>query len=332
MISVVKSLIIETMQEYQQLREQAEREHRIRKEKLHQQFPRLAKIEDEMRSLGVQIVKATQAHPSKIDQLISQLKENSIDLQMERAELLASNGYPVDYLNLKYHCNECLDTGYIGSKRCKCFEQRLIDKAYQQSNLHHLLQKENFDTFRIDYYSNKKLKENELSPRENMQEILLSCINYAKDFKKYKKNLFFYGSPGLGKTFLSHAIAKDLLEQGNIVLYQTASDLIDFIRNNKFDLNQKEGNPMLERILLSDLLIIDDLGTEHLTEFSKMELFNIINKRLLTEKKMVISTNLSLRELQEKYPNRLTSRILGHFELYKFYGEDIRIKKLNLIQ
>lgn len=326
---MIKSLIIETIEEYQEMRDQAQRELRIRREELQQNYPRLAEIQAEMRTLGVKIVKATQADPKRIDQLIAQLKENSIDLQMERAEILASNGYPVDYLDLKYHCNECLDTGYIGNKRCKCFEQRLIDKAYQQSNLHNLLQRENFDTFRIDYYSNEKSKDNETSSRNNMQDILLSCINYAKDFNKHDKNLFFYGSPGLGKTFLSHAIAKDLLEKGNIVLYQTASDLIDFIRNNKFDQSRNEVNPMLERIFLSDLLIIDDLGTEHLTEFSKMELFNIINKRLLTGNKMVISTNLSLRELQEKYPNRLTSRILGHFELYKFYGEDIRIKRLS---
>src|SRR5690554_1306922 len=135
-----------------------------------------------MKTLGIRIVKASQADPKKIDQLISELKENSIDLQMEKAEILASNGYPVDYLDLKYHCNECLDTGYIGNRRCKCFEQRLIDKAYQQSNLHNLLQKENFDTFRMDFYSNEGFNDHDVSPRDNMQDILLSCINYAKDF------------------------------------------------------------------------------------------------------------------------------------------------------
>lgn len=316
------------MEEYQKKREKAQRELRMRKEEVYQKMPRLLEIESEMKILGIQIVKAAQAEPKQIKKLTAQLKEKSIDLQMERAELLASKGYPVDYLEIKYDCLKCQDTGYIGVKRCKCFEQRLIDKAYQQSNLHSLLEKENFDTFRIDYYSDESFGENELSPRKNIENIFLSCINYANNFEHHNKNLFFYGSPGLGKTFLSNAIAKDVLEKSKIVLYQTASDLIDFIRNNKFDQNHQEENPLLERIFESDLLIIDDLGTEYLTEFAKMELYNVINKRLLTEKKMIISTNLSLRELQEKYPNRLTSRILGNFELYKFYGEDIRIKKL----
>ncbi len=316
------------MEEYQKKREKAQRELRMRKEEVYQKMPRLLEIESEMKILGIQIVKAAQAEPKQIKKLTAQLKEKSIDLQMERAELLASKGYPVDYLEIKYDCPKCQDTGYIGVKRCKCFEQRLIDKAYQQSNLHSLLEKENFDTFRIDYYSDESFGDNELSPRKNIENIFLSCINYANNFEHHNKNLFFYGSPGLGKTFLSNAIAKDVLEKGKIVLYQTASDLIDFIRNNKFDQNHQEENPLLERIFESDLLIIDDLGTEYLTEFAKMELYNVINKRLLTERKMIISTNLSLRELQEKYPNRLTSRILGNFELYKFYGEDIRIKKL----
>lgn len=316
------------MEEYQKKREKAQRELRMRKEEIYQKMPRIFEIESEMKILGIQIVKAAQAEPKQIKKLTTQLKEKSIDLQMERAELLASKGYPVDYLEIKYECPKCQDTGYIGVKRCKCFEQRLIDKAYQQSNLHSLLEKENFDTFRIDYYSDEPFGDNELSPRKNIENLFLSCINYANNFEHHNKNLFFYGSPGLGKTFLSNAIAKDVLEKGKIVLYQTASDLIDFIRNNKFDQNHQEENPLLERIFKSDLLIIDDLGTEYLTEFAKMELYNVINKRLLTEKKMIISTNLSLRELQEKYPNRLTSRILGNFELYKFYGEDIRIKKL----
>ncbi len=324
---MIRSLIIETIEEYQQMRDENEKVLRMRKEELKEKFPRLAEIEMEMKTLGIKIIKASQSNPEKIQVLINQLREESIDLQMERSEILASNGYPVDYLELKYHCPHCQDTGYIGSKRCKCFEQRLIDKAYTQSNLHNLLEKENFDTFRMDYYSDNKEDNNETSPRRNMEGILLASINYANDFEKHDKNLFFYGSPGLGKTFLSHAIAKDILEKGHIVLYQTASDLIDFIRNNKFD-QSNESDPMMERIFHSDLLIIDDLGTEHLTEFAKMELFNVINKRLLRGKNMVISTNLSLRELQEKYPNRLTSRILGHFQLYKFYGEDIRLKKL----
>ncbi len=323
------SLIAEVMEEYREKSERVQRELRLRKESLYQKIPRLTQIEQELRLLGVQIVKAAQAKPEEIGRLVQNLKERSIDLQMERAELLVANGYSVNYLDISYSCKKCRDTGFIGNKRCSCFEQRLIDKAYQQSNLHKLLEKENFDTFRIDYYSDQPFEGEEINPRKNMEGILLDCMNYAKEFDRHQKNLFFYGSPGLGKTFLSHAIAKDLLEKGKIVLYQTASDLIDYIRNHKFDQNGREEDSLLERILLSDLLIIDDLGTEYITEFSKMELFNIINKRLLMGNRMIISTNLSLRELQDTYPNRLTSRILGHFELYKFYGEDIRIKRLN---
>ena len=207
------------------------------------------------------------------------------------------------------------DTGFIGNKRCSCFEQRLIDKAYQQSNLHKLLEKENFDTFRIDYYSDQPFEGEEINPRKNMEGILLDCMNYAKEFDRHQKS-FSTGAPDWVRPFF-HAIAKDLLEKGKIVLYQTASDLIDYIRNHKFDQNGREEDSLLERILLSDLLIIDDLGTEYITEFSKMELFNIINKRLLMGNRMIISTNLSLRELSG-YPQSYFKD--PGFELYKFYG------------
>lgn len=323
--------MVQTIEEYNKRRDRAQIDLKARKENLFEKFPRLKEIDREMKLIGIKIVKTVGAHPDKIDELTSQLKEKNIDLQIERSEILASNGYPVDYFEVKYSCNLCEDTGFIGPKRCRCFEQKLIDKAYEQSNLRSLVERENFDTFRMDFYSKDTWRGEDISPQKNIEGILLACINYAKNFDNHNKHLFFYGSPGLGKTFLSHAIAKELLERGHIVLYQTSSDLIDFIRKNKFDYNNNEENIFYEKIFQSDFLIIDDLGTENLTDFAKMELFNIINKRLLSDKKMLISTNLSLREIQENYPNRFTSRLLGQFELYKFFGEDIRLNRKDII-
>ena len=156
-----------------------------------------------------------------------------------------------------------------------------------------------------------------------MEKILSKALNFIKTFDKSKDNLLFYGNSGTGKTFLSHCIAKELLDKGYFVVYRTAEELIQNLRKIRFE-NHRD----LEKLLLDcDLLIIDDLGTEQINDFSKTELFNLLNKRLLKEKNMLVSTNYSLKELMSIYSERITSRLLGNFNLFKFYGDDIRVTK-----
>jgi len=319
-------IINEILIEYEKKRARAEDEAYRRQCEIYEKIPRIKAIDTELSSMGVEVARAILNKRENIDDIIENLKQRSIDLKMEKGELLAQYNYPFDYTQIKYECPNCKDTGYIGNEKCSCLRQRIIDRYYNQSNLKNILPKENFETFVFDYYSTSRYEDEPLSPRKNMERIFAAAVNFSKDFDNTNENLFFYGNSGLGKTFLSHCIAKDLLDRGKLVIYQTAPDLIENLKKASFK-NDESSDFIAEDILECDLLIIDDLGTEYFkTDFTQMELYNIINKRLLNNKKMIISTNLHLQEILNTYAERLTSRIFGSFTMYKFYGDDIRLK------
>ena len=171
-----------------------------------------------------------------------------------------------------------------------------------------------------------KVSDDKFSPRKNMDNIVSYVTSeYLPNFNNSNTNLLFYGNPGSGKSYLSYCIAKELLDLGFLVVYKTSEELIRDLRDIKFNNNAK-----LEELLIEcDLLIIDDLGAESKSDFSITELFNLINRKLLRNKKMLISTNLSLPNITNIYSERIYSRLLGDFKLFKFYSDDIRIK-LNL--
>lgn len=314
------------MKEYEETRENNKRELEKRKQELYSKLPRLKLIDDEMISLGINITKAVLNNAENREELLEDLHKKQTDLKVEKAEILTENKYPKDYLQIKYICKKCKDTGYIGVERCSCLAQKLISYQYKQFKLSHRVAQENFDNFNINYYSNET-KDNGISPRENMKHIYMECIKYAKEFDSHKKNLLFIGRPGLGKTFLCNSIAKDLLDTGKSVIYQSAPDLIDLVRKFKFDFdNEEAGDEALKDIYECDLLIIDDLGTELATQFSGLVIYNILNKRLIENKKMIISTNLDVDEIMKTYSERVSSRIFGNFYMFEFFGDDIRLK------
>lgn len=312
------------LKDYEKNRLKAEYEAQDKKDEIYKKIPRIKQIDEELSSLGIQITKAIIKKDKDISILIDSLKQKSNNLKIEKKLLLDKYNYPSDYFEVKYACPNCKDTGYMDFKKCSCFKQKLIDILYNQSNLKHILDKENFDTFVFDYYSVHKFENEPISPRKNMEHIFNGCINFVKNFDTASENLFFYGSSGIGKTFLSNCIAKDLLDAGRLVIYQTASGLIELIKANNFESEDK--SETIKDIYECELLIIDDLGTEYITNYSQMELFNIINQRLLSNKKIIISTNLSLDDIFKIYSERITSRIFGRFTICKFYGEDIRIR------
>lgn len=319
------------MNEYEEIRERSKKELEKRKQELYAKLPRLKEIDDEMVNLGIKITKAVLSNSENREKLLEDLHKRQTDLKIEKAEILTANKYPKDYLQMKYNCKKCKDTGYIGTERCSCLMQRLIAYQYKQFKLSHRIAQENFDNFNINYYSDEPIDGGE-SPRENMKHILNECIQYTKYFDRHNKNLLFVGRPGLGKTFLCNSIAKDLLDMGKSVIYQTAPDLIELVRKYMFDFDSEElGDEALKDIYECDLLIIDDLGTELTTQFSGLAIYNILNRRLTNNKKIIISTNLSVNEILNTYSERISSRIFGNFYLYKFYGEDIRLKLQNII-
>jgi DNA replication protein DnaC len=314
------------MKEYEALRDKHRKELEHRKSAVYAKIPRLLNIEEALVKLSIDITKAILSNSGNQQELLDILHKNQMDLKMERVELLSENGYPRDYLDMRFQCKNCKDTGYLESKKCTCLTQKEIEQLYKQSNMSSNFKKENFDMFRLDYYSNEA-EDGRVSPRENMKNIYMTCINYTRNFDAHEKNLFFIGKPGLGKTFLCNSIAKDLLDSGRSVIYQSSPDLIDAIRKYKFDFDKENENaPYLEELYNCDLLIIDDLGTELSTQFSNLAIYNILNRRLLNNKKIIISTNLNTDELMTTYSERIYSRILGNFSMYKFFGDDIRLK------
>lgn len=250
-------------------------------------------------------------------------------LDAEKSALLAAHGYPADYLEPQYHCPDCKDTGYIGSRKCHCFKQAIVDLVYSQSNIRERLETENFSNFRLDYYSDEKDRRLGISPRENMKSILEQCRTFIDNFDQCRDNLLFYGNTGVGKTYLSNCIAKELLDRAHTVIYLTAFQLVDILESNTFGQDDENDIPenMFSYVLDCDLLIIDDLGTELNNSFITSQLFLCINERLLRRKSTVISTNLSLDELQREYSERIFSRIISHYQILPVLGEDIRIKK-----
>ena len=329
------SILKDLLKEYEQKRLQAEKDMEIRKSELYAQNPKLEKIENDLNSVGIECAKAILFSSS--DDCLSQLQNKLSYLKKEKEKILTSLGKDDSYLKPIYECSICNDTGYItynySTVMCNCLKQKLLDISYNKSNISNL-DKENFDYFNINLYSNEINKEkynSNISPRENITIIKKIVDNFILHFDSpEEKNLLLTGNTGLGKTFLSNCIAKEIMNKGKIVLYQTAPVMLDTILDYRFGKNAISKD-FYDSLLNSDLLIIDDLGTESMNSLKFTELFNIINSRLLNTNnkvtKTIISTNLNLQNLFSHYDERIVSRIVGYYNICKFFGDDIRFKK-----
>jgi len=289
--------------------------------------PEIEKIDDSLRRIGMDVAKAI-LQDKNADEMTKKLEVQNEKLVAQKERLLYENGFAKDHLETVYKCDICRDTGYIEAKRCICFKQKLILRAYSMSNLADILKHENFDNFDISYYSEEVTKGETASPRDTIKENYEICMNFVKNFGTQFDNLLLYGSPGLGKTYLCNCIAKDLLDNGVLVMYTTAFKLFKAIEDDRFrNSDPTEPNEFLQTILDVDLLIVDDLGTEFSTILTSAEFFNFINTRLINKKPTIISTNLSPKDLINQYSDRIVSRLLGCYTALKFIGKDIRIVK-----
>lgn len=306
------------------------------KQQVYSENPRLEEIEKEKNILALKITR----NILNSDEITRQVEEENMKSKLENLEKkyeqeLNKLGVEKDSLEPKFECEICQDMGLVKKgdliETCKCFKQAIINETYKQSNINKL-EEENFETFDIGFYSNKKDKEKygiEKSPLENIECIKNIALNFVENIDlPEQKNLLFVGNTGLGKTFLANCIAKKVLEMGKTVVYQTAPVLMDKVIEYKFSYDKTgEQKEQYNKIFDVDLLVIDDLGTETMSNNKFTELFNIINTRLLKNKKILISTNLTLNELYAQYDERVMSRLIGNFTICKFIGEDIRLKK-----
>lgn len=297
-----------------------------RKKEVYQAIPRIEEIDQ---LIALSSIDAVRSRLKSGQDTTTSIKERNQTLIAEKEDLLKTHGYPENFLKPVYTCPLCKDTGRIGNEYCSCFKQASISLLYRQSTLDHILQVENFDNFDLKYYSKEADGTHPFTPYENMSNILNKTKSFTETFDKDGGNLLFYGETGLGKTYLSNCIAKALLDTQHTVLYQTAIHLFEDVCGDV--IMKKSQNPKSRetyRYLYScDLLIIDDLGTEFTNSFVASELYDILNTRMRERKSTVISTNLNLQELTDRYSDRITTRIFAEYKVYNFYGDNIRLAK-----
>ena len=325
--------------EYEQKKRDAEFDLQKRKEKIYKEIPRLEEIDDKINKISINKTKSILIN-QLTNSLNTEFENELLKLKEEKENILRKENIDNSYFKPKYECDKCKDTGYITypdkkTEMCNCLKQRLINISYNKSNLSNL-QKENFNNFNFNKFSNEvnigKYNMN-ISPRENIRNIKMASENFIKNFENPDtKNLFFTGNTGLGKTYMTNCIANEILKKGRTVLYQTAPVLLENIIDNKFN-KYKTNNTsdFNNQVLNVDLLIIDDLGTECINSMKLSELFTILNSRSLKLNnkvtKTIISTNLSIEKIFNVYEERIGSRIAGFYDIYYFFGDDLRLIK-----
>ena len=303
-----------------------------RRENLYRAEPRLQTIEQQLRSTMSKIIAGALQHGTDPLPAIRVIRDENLDLQRQRAELLLAMGYPMDYLEEKAACDKCNDSGFCGDKVCTCLQKYY--NAQQKKELSQLLDlgNQSFDTFSLDWYPTRVNERIGRSPREHMEQVFEVCSNFARHFEKKGGNLLLTGATGTGKTFLSACIAREVTERGFSVVYDTAAAIFRVMENEYFHRGEEDNTDAVERFLRCDLLIMDDLGTELTTAFVQSALYRIINTRLTAGKSTVISTNLSPDELYERYTAQIFSRIEGEYEILPCLGDDIRLLKRQKMQ
>jgi DNA replication protein DnaC len=316
------SIYILADEELKRRKSKAEREQSLRFGEAVLKIPELASVEKEISSAGLLLVKAV-GMGQDAQRYIEDLAKKNLAAQKKRKELLKDAGFPADYLDVRYSCPECMDTGFVEGIRCGCYGRLLRSLAREKLLLDAPSCSGGFDTFKLGFYPKAVDPRLGVSPYARMKEVLNFCKSYAADFGLDSPSILMTGETGLGKTHLSLAIGLEAVDKGFGVIYGSAQNLLNKIEREHFGKNGNESETV-QSLLDCDLLILDDLGSEFSTQFTVSVIYNIINTRLLRELPVIISTNLTVEELESRYSRRVTSRIIGNYVTLAFYGSDIR--------
>lgn len=300
----------------------AESAARVRVSEIHAVLPSVAEIDRTLAGTGLALMGASLMPQKEREAEFARIKEQNLALNKRRNEILVAAGYPADYTDVKYDCPKCADSGYVGIEMCECMRNALIMAGFESSGISHLLNTQTFDNFSLDYY-----KQDEKT-RLAMERVLSVMKAYAESFTpESAQNLALFGGTGLGKTHLSSAVARKVIEKGYDVLYVTAIELISAFNTEQFGKGVEHGE-LTDKFLECDLLIIDDLGTEMGGQFTLSTLYNVLNIRINKRMPTIISTNCNQQELLKKYSERIASRIFGEFRPLLFLGTDVRMQKI----
>lgn len=307
---------------YEKRRAENDYQFEQRRAEVYQKIPEFQELDQQIISTSMEHARIlldpqSGRQPSQKD-LLDALHQKLERMRSLKLQLLTDTGYPKDYLEPRYTCELCRDTGYVDGKKCSCFRRLEVELLYDASQIRDLLKTNNFSRLSYDYYQGDDL--------ERFQLAVATCKNFINNFDSDYRNLLFYGTVGTGKSFLSDCIAKELIDQGKFVIYFSAIRLFENISSKMY--TKELSDQLLDALYHSDLLIIDDLGTEYATEFTKSHLFNIVNERMCNRKAVIISTNFTtLDEIRSHYSDRIFSRVFQHYEMLKLTGTDIRIQQ-----
>ena len=299
------------MDQYDRTRMKNQRILDQRTEALHKEIPELEELQGQIIQLSFQQARNELLQPEQAQSTAARYARHMQALFEKKQALLEEHGYPKDYLSPVYTCPDCHDTGYIDGRPCHCLTKAQADFLYANANLSDILLEENFDTFDSEYYDDTTVNDNlSLTPKENINKLKDICLDFIKHFDDAYDNLIFYGPTGVGKTFLTHCIAKELLDTGHTVVYLTSLQLFDILEKGRFgkDEESEQIRTKTDYLIHSDLLIIDDLGTELTNSFTISELYHFIEERHLQQKSTILSTNLTFQELLNRYGERIFSR------------------------
>ncbi len=308
------------------LTQQAEQKRAVYASHLAQAYaeqPRLRELDRALRGTGAKLAASIFLREGDPTAEVARLREENLRLQAER-RLLIQTALPDGYLDDSPVCADCGGTGYVGSRMCDCLEA--LCRQAQLESISALLPtgRESFAQFSLEVYPDRFFPHYQTSARMLMQKNLNYCKKYAAEFQPGARSLLFSGATGLGKTFLSACIAREVTERGFGVVYATAGKLFSDYESVRFERAEPE---TLQDYRDCDLLILDDLGTEMTTQFVVATLYEVVNSRLLAQKTTLISTNLNENDLEARYGGQIASRLIGSYRVIYFLGDDIRRKK-----
>lgn len=318
----------EISREYARIREANKRKRQKITEEIYKKIPRVKEIDAQINEIGLHFASEVLENKDNPQKAVRQMQAQMDTLIAEKTRLLIGGNYSADAMKEIYTCAECRDRGYVDGRQCGCYLQKRNRLLQKYSNIC-MSDKNCFERFNPFLFSDKKDEKYGISPRENIESVYEIALAFADGKSGSPNNLLFYGNTGLGKTFTSDCIAKRYIENGKTVFYMSAPKMFSIFEDYKFGRDtSSEIQSSIAAVYDAGLLIIDDLGTEFKTAYSDSILFDIVNSRIIKEIPMIISTNLSIKDLKRAYSERISSRILGNFGLVLFFGEDIRLKDL----
>lgn len=293
-----------------------------REAEIAEKHPEINAIERELSGTSGKLISLIADGVPDLEKRLSELENENLFLQEKLKASLVKAGYPSDYLDTVYSCKLCKDSGIYEGKRCECFMNMVKKAAAEELNRSSPLRLTGFEEFSLNYYDNTTATVLGCTAREAMEENYSFCKSYAENFHIPCASLLLHGKTGLGKTHLSLSIASVVLKKGYSVIYGSAPDLFRRIEKEQFG-NKENVGATIETLQDADLLILDDIGAEFESKFYVSAFYNILNNRMNASLPTIVSTNLELPEIQERYGDRIASRLMTMENLI-FVGKDVR--------